>query len=138
MITSSFKLRSMFAASPMSPCGFAGGSDGLGDPVVREQAERRGGLPAAGTGSSRAMMLRSLVAGGQLDAVGAITSRRLVTRERLREVLRRGQGAAQDHSVLDGHAGALTQVWGHGMSCIAQHADPAACPHRQRLPVSEA
>src|SRR6266700_7163277 len=85
-----------------------GGSDGLGDRVVREQAERRGGLPAARTGSSRAMMLRSLVAGGQLDAVGAISSRRLVTRERLREVLRRGKGAAQDHPVLDGHAGALT------------------------------
>src|SRR2546430_470240 len=96
-----------------------GGSDGLGGRVVREQAERRGGLPAAGTGSSRAMMLRSLVAGGQLDAVGAISSRRLVTRERLREVLRRGQGAAQDHSVLDGHAGALTQILGHRMSRIA-------------------
>src|SRR5260370_6559363 len=114
MITSSFKLRSMFPASPMSPCGFGGGSDGLGDRVVREQAERRGGLPAAGTRSSRAMMLRALVAGGQLDAVGAISSRLLATRERLREVLRRGPGAAQDHPGLGGHAGARTQVQGEG------------------------
>src|SRR6478735_8307063 len=83
-------------------------SDGLGDRVVREQAQRRGGLPAAGTGSRRAVMLRSLVAGGQLDTVGAVSSRRLVTRERLREILRRGHGAAQDHAVLDGHTGALT------------------------------
>jgi hypothetical protein len=82
-------------------------------------------------------MLRSLVAGGHLDTVGAVSSRRLVTRERLSEVLRRGQGAAQDHAVLNGHAGALTQVRGHGMRRIAQHGDPAACPHRQRLPVSQ-
>ena len=38
------------------------------------------------------MMLRSLVAGGQLDTVGAVSSRRLVTRERLREILRRVSG----------------------------------------------
>ena len=84
------------------------------------------------------MMLRSLVTGGQLDAVGAISPHRLVARKGLREIPRHGKGAAQDHSVLDGHAGALTQVRGHRMSRIAQHGDPAAGPHRQRLPVSQA
>src|SRR5260370_18199753 len=97
LITSSFRLRSMFRASPMSPCGFGGGSDGLGDRVVREQAERRGGLPAAGTRSSRAMMLRALVAGGQLDAVGAISPRRLVTGDRPPAALRPAQRPPQSH-----------------------------------------
>src|SRR5580700_3696704 len=94
-----------------------------------------GGLSGIGTGSGRAVMLRSLVAGGQLDAVGAIPPRRLITRKRLLQVLRSGKGTAQDHPVLDRHTGALTQVRGHGMGCISEHGDPAACPHLQRLPV---